>query len=94
MIGESDRRPKTRAKNKLRLNMKRILNPRLMKDKITEIEDSSSREDLEEDEDLNSQQVDSKKEDSLTVKLSSVKNRVIEQSNDSSIKKDRPQKVL
>ena len=47
MIGESNWRPKTREKNKLRLNMKRILNPRLMKDKITEIEDSSSQEDVE-----------------------------------------------
>ena len=33
MIGESNWRPKTRAKSNLRLNMKRILNPRLMKDK-------------------------------------------------------------
>ena len=93
VIGESNWRPKTRAKNKLRLTMKRILNPRLMKDKITIIEDSSSREDLEEDEDLNSQQVDSKKEDPLTVKSTSVKNKVIEQSKYSSIKGDRSQKV-
>ena len=78
MIWESNWRPKTRATNKLRLNMKIILNPRLMKDKITVIEDSSSWEDLEEYEDLNSQQVDSKKEDSLTVKSSSVKNKVKE----------------
>ena len=54
MIGESNWRPKTRAKNKLRINMKRILNSRLMKDKITIIQDSSYREYLEEDEDLNS----------------------------------------
>ena len=47
MIGESNWRPKTRAKNKLRLNMKTILNPRLMKEKITEIEDSSSQDDVE-----------------------------------------------
>ena len=47
MIGKSNWRPKTRAKNKLILNMKIILNPRLMKDKITEIEDSSSQEDVE-----------------------------------------------
>ena len=73
MIGESNWRPKTRAKNKLILNMKNLLNPRFMKEKITVIEDSSSREDLEEDEDLNSQQVDSKKEDLLTMKSSSVK---------------------
>ena len=44
MIGESNWRPKTRAKNKLRLYMKNLLNPRLMKDKITVIEDSSSQE--------------------------------------------------
>ena len=42
MIGESNWRPKTRATNKLRLNMKKLLNPRPMKDKITVIEDSSS----------------------------------------------------
>ena len=72
MTGESNWRPKTRVKNKLRLNMKIILNPRLMKDKITVIEDSSYREYLEEDEDMNSQTVDSKKEDSLTMKSSSV----------------------
>ena len=42
IIGESNWRPKTREKSKLRLNMKIILNPRLMKDKITVIEDSSS----------------------------------------------------
>jgi len=93
MIGESNWRPKTRAKNKLRLTMKRILNPRLMKDKITIIEDSSSREDLEEDKDLNSEQVNSKREDSLTVKPSLVKNIVVEQPKYSSIKGDRSQKV-
>ena len=42
MIGESNWRPKTRAKNKLRLNMKKLLNPKLAKEKITVIEDSSS----------------------------------------------------
>ena len=47
MIGESNWRPKTRAKSNLRLNMKRILNPRLMKDKIIKIKDSSSQEDAE-----------------------------------------------
>ena len=47
MIGESNWRPKTRAKNKLRLKIKKNLNPILMKDKITEIEHSSSREDVE-----------------------------------------------
>ena len=42
MLGETKGRPKTRVKNKLRLNMKRILNPKLRKEKITVIEDSSS----------------------------------------------------
>ena len=42
MIGESNWRPKTRPKNKLRLNMKNILNPKLAKEKITVIEGSSS----------------------------------------------------
>ena len=37
-------RPKTRPKNKLRLNMKKLLNPKLDKKKITVIEDSSSQE--------------------------------------------------
>ena len=64
-----------------------------MKDKINVIEYSSSWEYLEEDKDVNSQQVDSKKEDSLTVKSSSIKNKVIEQSKYSSIKGDRSQKV-
>ena len=42
MIGESNWRPKKRAKNKLRMNMKKILNPKLAKEKITVIEGSSS----------------------------------------------------
>ena len=61
MLGESKWRPKRRAKNKLRLNMKKILNPNLMKEKITVIEDSSSQEDMEEEESLSSQQVHIKK---------------------------------
>ena len=63
MLGGAEMRwiPKTRAKNKLRLSMKNILNPKLAKEKITVIEDSSYQEYLEEDEGLNSQQVDSKK---------------------------------
>ena len=54
MLGESTWRPKTRPKNKLRLNMKNLLNPKLAKEKITVIdsEDSSSQENLKEDEDL------------------------------------------
>ena len=49
MLGEigTGWRPKTRPKNKLRLNMKKLLNPKLAKKKITVIEDSSSQEELE-----------------------------------------------
>ena len=62
MIGESNWIPKTRPKNKIRLNMKNLLNPKLDKEKITVIDsDSSSQENLKEDEDL-SEQVDNKKE--------------------------------
>ena len=86
-------RPKTRAKNKLRLSMKKILNPKLAKEKITIIEDSSSQEDLEEDEGLNSQQVDSKKEYSLILESSPGKDKVAKQSKYSSIRRDRSQKV-
>ena len=47
-------RPKIRAKNKPRFNMKKILNPRLMKEKIIVIEDYSSQEEMEEEESLSS----------------------------------------
>ena len=55
MLGEigAGWRPKTRPKNKLRLNMKKLLNPKLAHKKITVIEDSSSQEELEDNEDLN-----------------------------------------
>ena len=43
-------RPKTRPKNKLRLNMKKLLNPKLAKEKVTMIEDSSSKEKLHDSE--------------------------------------------
>ena len=48
MLGEIGTawRPKTRPKNKLRLNMNKLLNPKLAKKKITVIEDSSSQEEL------------------------------------------------
>ena len=44
MLGEVGAvwRPKTRLKNKLRLNMKKLLNPKLAEKKVTVIEDSSS----------------------------------------------------
>ena len=35
-------RPKARQKNKIRLNMKKLLNPKLDKKKVTVIEDLSS----------------------------------------------------
>ena len=69
-------RPKTRAKNKLTLNMKRILNPKLKKEKIIVIEDSSSQE---EEENLSSQQVHTEKEHSVILELSSGKDKVPEQ---------------
>ena len=37
-----------RPKNKLRLNMKKLLNPKLAKEKVTRIEDSSSKDKLDE----------------------------------------------
>ena len=46
-------RPKTRPKNKLRLNMKKLLNPKLADEKVTIIEDSSPQEKLEYSEDDN-----------------------------------------
>ena len=39
-------RPKTRPRNKLRLNMKKLLNPKLNKERVTVIYDSSSDEKL------------------------------------------------
>ena len=46
-------RPKTRPKKKLRLNMKKLLNPKLAKEKVTVIENSSSEEKLDDSEDGN-----------------------------------------
>ena len=40
-------RPKTRPKNKLRLNMKKLLNPKLTKERVTVIEDSYSEDKLD-----------------------------------------------
>ena len=55
MLGEVGAvwRPKTRPKNKLRLNMKNLLNPKLVEIKFTVIEDSSSQDKLEDSEDEN-----------------------------------------
>ena len=63
MLGEvgTTWRPKTRTKNKLNLNMKKVLNPKLAEKKITVIEDSSSQEELEDNEDQNKEIVKGKK---------------------------------
>ena len=42
-------RPKTRPRNKLRLNMKKLLNPKLNKERVKVIDDSSSNEKLNDD---------------------------------------------
>src|SRR5713101_3441679 len=42
-------RPKTRPKNKLRLNMKKLLNPKLKKERLKVIDDSLSDEKLNDD---------------------------------------------
>ena len=74
--------------------MKKLLNPKLAKEKITVIdsEDSSSQENLKEDEDL-SEQVDNKREDSVIEKASLVKDTVKEQSKDFSFKGDNSKQV-
>ena len=56
--------------------MKNILNPRIMKEKITMIEDSSSQEDMEEEETLNSQQVLIQKEHSVILESSTGKDKI------------------
>ena len=94
MLGVSTWRPKTRPKNKLRLNMKKLLNPKLAKEKITVIdsEDSSSQENLKEDEDL-SKQVENKREDSVIENPSLMKNTVKEQFKDFSFMGDNSNQV-
>ena len=82
MLGgaETRWRPTTRAKNKLRLGMKKILNPKFAKEKVTVIEHSSSQEELEDEEGLDSKQVHSKREHSATLNSSLEKDKVVEQS--------------
>ena len=75
-------RPKTKPKNKLRLNMKNLLNPKLAQEKITIVEDSSCQEELEEDESLNDRKVKGKKHVSFKVNLSSTKIKISEQLED------------
>ena len=55
-MGESKWRPKTRVTNELRLNMKKILNPKMKKEKVTVIEYSSSEENTGNEEDSSSHQ--------------------------------------
>ena len=71
-------RPKTRPKNKLRLNMKKLLNPKLAQEKITVIEDSSSQEELEEDESLNEKEVKGKRQVPLKVNSASTETKISE----------------
>ena len=54
-------RPKTRMKNKLKLNMKKLLNPKLAKKKVTIIENSSSQEELADSEYDNKEVIKGKK---------------------------------
>ena len=63
MLGEVGAvwRAKTRRNNKLRLIMKKLLNPKLNKKKIAIIEDSSSEEKLEDNEDENKKVMKGKK---------------------------------
>ena len=75
-------RPKTRPKNKLRLNMKRLLNPKLAQEKITIVEDSSSQEELEEDANLNDRKIKGKEQVSLKVNSPSTKTKISENLKD------------
>ena len=73
--------------------MKKILNPRLMKEKIIVIEDSSSQEDMEEKESLSSQQVHIKEEHSVILESSTGKDKVAEQSIDFNTERVRSPEV-
>ena len=75
-------RPKTRPKNKLRLNMKNLVNPKLAQEKITIVEDSSFLEELEEDESLNDRKVKGKKHVSLKVNSASTEIKISYQLED------------
>ena len=73
--------------------MKKILNPRLMKEKITVIEDCSSQEDMEEKQSLSSQQIHIKKEHSMILESSTCKDKVAKQSIDFSTESFRSPEV-
>ena len=75
-------RPKTTPKNKLRLNMKKMLNTKLAQDKITVIEDSYCQEELEEDESLSDREVKGKKQVPLKVNSASTEIKILEQLED------------
>ena len=68
-------RPKTKPKNKLRLNMKKLLNPKLTKERVTVIDDSSFEEKLNDDKDESKgkRPIESKRESILTdTKISNI----------------------
>ena len=69
-------RPKTGPTNKLILNMKKLLNPKLDQEEITVIEDSSSQEELEEDESLNVREIKGKKQVPLKDKSASNRTKI------------------
>ena len=71
-------RPKTRPKNKLRLNIKKFLNPKLAQKKIIVIEDSSSQEELEENEYLNVKEMKGKKQITSEDKLAFIETKISE----------------
>ena len=71
-------RPKTKPKNKLRLKMKKLLNPKLAQEEITVIEDSSSQEELEEYESLNVREIKGKKQVPLKDKSASTGTKISE----------------
>ena len=77
MVGELAPRwrPKTRPRNKLRLNMKKLLNPKLNKEGVTVIDDSSSDEKLDvvKGDSKGKRPMESERESSLTeTKLSDI----------------------
>ena len=86
-------RPKTREKNKLRIGMKKILNQKVSKEKVTVIEDSSSQEDLEDEEGLDSKLVHSRKEHLVTLKPSPEKHKDTEKPKVFCTEKDSPLEV-
>ena len=71
-------RPKTRPKNKLRLDMIKLLNPKLAQKKFTVIEDSSSQEELEDNKYLNVKEMKGKKQIILEDKLAFTETKISE----------------